>query len=682
MRLHSRTRPRLGWLLAGIALAGGLPAAVAEPSAREPLPLIGELAEADRCDPLDPAACLLPWPNDHFTVPDAGQVSGRRVNISLLSTPRNVAGKPIVPTEWNRNDGFSPGSGLLTVVPGLNLKRTGAPTLRTIDRSLATDSPVVVINTRTGRRHPVFAELDINDPGRRTLIVRPARNFDEATTYVVALRRLRDDAGAVIPAQEVFRAFRDGSGVPTELAKRRPHMEQLFSTLRRAGIARRELYLAWDFTIASATNIAGRMLHIRDDAFHKLGTAAPTFTVDAVKDYSLQENRRIARQVTGTFLVPSYLNLPGGPPGSVFNYLGSDDGLPRQLPGNMQHATYTCRIPRSVVAFASDPASQVRPGHASLYGHGLLGDQGEVGAGNVSDMANEHRFVFCATDWQGMSMYDLGSVAAILVDASNFPLLADRVQQGMLNQLFLARLMIHQYGFGAVPAFQVGGKPLIDRSAVYYDGNSQGGIIGGALMAVAQDIKRGVLGVPGMNYSILLNRSVDFDQYSQVMYSAYPDKLDQQIIFGMMQMLWDRAEANGYAAHMTDNPYPNTPAHQILLHPAYGDHQVASLSVEVEARTIGARLHWPAFGTKVARDNRLLWGIHRWDEDRTRGSAMVYWDSGTPNPPDGNIPPEAGQDPHETPRRQPNARVQKAKFLTTGWIIDTCNDGPCNAVDP
>ena len=42
-----------------------------------------------------------------------------------------------------------------------------------------------------------------------------------------------------------------------------------------AGIAREDLYLAWDFNIASVENITERILHIRDDAFAALGNAAP-----------------------------------------------------------------------------------------------------------------------------------------------------------------------------------------------------------------------------------------------------------------------------------------------------------------------------------------------------------------------------------------------------------------------
>ena len=73
--------------------------------------------------------------------------------------------------------------------------------------------------------------------------------------------------------------------------------------------------------------------------------------------------------------------------------------------------------------------------------------------------------------------------------------------------------MIHPDGFVAGPG--VPGRVRAIRSStpsdVFYDGNSQGGIFGGTVMSIAQDITRGVLGVPGMNYSLLLTRSVDFD---------------------------------------------------------------------------------------------------------------------------------------------------------------------------
>ena len=134
---------------------------------------------------------------------------------------------------------------------------------------------------------------------------------------------------------------------------------------------------------------------------------------------------------------------------------------------------------------------------------------------------------------------------------------------------------------------------MIDTSRLYYNGNSQGGILGGALTAVAPDFTRASLGVPAMNYSVLLNRSVDFDVYKTILDPSYPDPLTQQLALSLIQMLWDRSEANGYAHRMTSDPLPNTPAHEVLMNVAFGDHQVTTWQADVEARTIGASIHEP-----------------------------------------------------------------------------------------
>src|SRR3546814_6921266 len=89
-------------------------------------------------------------------------------------------------------------------------------------------------------------------------------------------------------------------------------MEALFAKLGKAGIARDSLYLAWDFTVASERNISERALHIRDEAFAKLGDAAPTYTIDTVTDHTAAEDADVARGVTGTLTVPSYMTLANG----------------------------------------------------------------------------------------------------------------------------------------------------------------------------------------------------------------------------------------------------------------------------------------------------------------------------------------------------------------------------------
>ncbi len=122
--------------------------------------------------------------------------------------------------------------------------------------------------------------------------------------------------------------------------------------------------------------------------------------------------------------------------------------------------------------------------------------------------------MFCATDWIGMSTTDVPNVVTLLQDLSKFNTLVDRTQQGYVNFMYLGRWMIHPQGASSHPAFQVNGQSVIDTQRLFYDGNSQGGILSGGLTALSPDFARAVHGVPGMNYSTLLSRSVDFDMYA------------------------------------------------------------------------------------------------------------------------------------------------------------------------
>jgi hypothetical protein len=184
-----------------------------------------------------------------------------------------------------------------------------------------------------------------------------------------------------------------------------------------------------------------------------------------------------------------------------------------------------------------------------------------------------------------------------------------------------------------------------------------------------------------MNYSILLQRSSDWATYRLIYDPAYPDEVERQLGAILIQMLWDRGEADGYANHMTDDPLPGTPPHKVLMHVAFGDWQVAQDAAQIEARTIGARIHSPAVS-----DGRLpgfvepFWGLDPIPSYPYDDSAIVIWDSGTPAPPTVNVAPSQGRDPHEDPRSSSDARIQKSEFLRSdGAVIDVCNGAPCTA---
>ena len=649
------------------------------------------------CDFIDPAVCQFPWPNDVFTKRDKSTATGLRLDLRRSAMPRNKDGKPIAPTDMNRADGFSPGSAMLVKVPGLDspaaVRRSRLPGLSNLRRGLARNSPVVVINARTGKRHPIWAEIDSNAERRadRVLIIRPARNLKEGERYIVALRNLRNRRGKEIQAGRGFRIYRDGIRTGARpIERRRRHFARIFRALRKAGVERGELYLAWDFTVASERSLAGRMLHIRDDAFARLGDrnlrdlrvagSSPTVSIDSVRDLTLAEDDRIARKVEGTITVPCYLTN-GCAPGGSFRF--NKRGLPRRT--GTTTAKFFCNIPRSALDPASPPKARI-----SLYGHGLLGRATEIDAGNVRSMSNEHNFVFCATPWAGFANEDVPHIVSVLGDLSRFNTVADRMQQGFLNMLYLGRAMLHPQGLSTLPAFQKNGQSVLQTDRLFFDGNSQGGIMGGALTAVAPDFDRAVLGVPGMNYSTLLQRSVDFDTYAAILYPNYPTVIDRQLWLSQLQLLWDRGEANGYAHHMTRDPLPDTPRHNVLMHVAFGDHQVSDTTAEVEARTIGARAYRPALDAGRSPWSRLQL-IPSIGSLAFTGSAIVFWDTGpvrtvgtetegTDAPPRTNVPNRSGDDPHENPRATPSARTQKSEFLKVGGrVVSVCGGGPCYA---
>jgi len=694
------------------------------------LPVGVDLANAERCDFITQPGeeCLFPYPNDYFTKADSSTPTGLRLNLSKESTPANADGVHVDPTDINGSDGFSPGALIVLHVPGLDTPQayanTGAVPITRESASFDPDQPVVLIDAQTGERQLIWSELDSNatSPGETDLLIHPAKNLEDGHRYIVALRNLKDASGATIPAPEGFRLYRDR--IPTAvdaIEKRRDHFKDIFRRLNGVGIARGDLYMSWDFTVASTRNISERMLSIRDRGLAELGDTTPgdgvrqgsapqiTITPDGgpgspTHFYGTDTAGRGAQDiatVSGTITVPCYLNQNGCPPGSRFD-LGAD-GLPQRIPGNTYEARFGCNIPRSTVTETSPGVFDVTdPALSTMYGHGLFGEYDEVFSQNVRQLGNENNVITCAADWIGMADEDVLPVAVpALQDMSKFAPLPDRLQQGFLDFVYLGRAMSMPGGFASEAEFRFGGVSALDPSSVSYYGNSQGGIAGGALTAIEPDVTRSVLYVPGMNYGgMLLTRSVDFEDYALILYPSYPDEGQRPLLLSMIQSLWDRGEPNGYANHMTTDPLPGTPEHKVMIEMAYGDHQVANVATEVEARTIGASLRQPAVDA-----NRLppgfeepFFGLAPLGPVPNDGNAMFVWDIG-PKRPSGNPPPNDvlgtdpppitntapndtfGIDPHDTViRSSPVIREQIADFIKPGGeITDPCGATPCYA---
>jgi hypothetical protein len=722
-------------------------------SAAAPItPLVRNLAACNgsappkgaKCDPFDPSLCMQPFPNDYFTIADASTDTGRRLNFQDDAMPQNADGVPIDPTDFNRADGFSPGSAITVKIPEVETQaafdNTGFVPITDPGAFADSDQPAVVIDADTGDRQPIFAELDANpnhyQPGDTVdvnLIIRPTVNFLEGHRYIVALRNIRDAADNAVDAPMAFRVYRDNiATTDADVEARRPHMEDLLTTLADDGIQRSGLYLAWDFTVASEHSLAGRALAIRDDALAQLGDDtpgdgtidgdAPSFEITSVEDDSADLPDNTLRQVDGVLTdIPCYLNNTDCHPGGNFNFQSNGDvnatatGTADDPDTGTTGVRFRCLIPESVAE-----GGTLHPAESGIFGHGLLGDYTQVSdqVEFAHSLANTNNSVWCATNWAGFSSDDVGpTVIPSLADLSNFTKLTDRMQQGFVNMIYLGRAMVNPDGFDTDSAFQIDpdgsdpevSGPVLDPSkGLYWEGISQGAIMGGALTALEPDLTQSVLNVPGMNYSTLLTRSSDSGQYLDIpnlgLWANYPGLEGRPLILSLMQLLWDRGEANGYAQHMTDDPLPDTPEHHVLLQLAYGDHQVSNLAAETEARTIGAQVHTPELDSGRHWESSLEphFGLTEIGSYPFSGpAAMVYYDGGplgfdgerdctdentdpqhgTAPAPLVNLPPNPvsvyGCDPHSYPRRSLDGVTHEASWLSPAANIAQCADpGP------
>ncbi len=629
--------------------------------------------------------CLLPWPNDAFTV-HASTPTGRRLNVARKVAPANDKGVHVNTAAQNESDGFSPGAEIITYVAGLSVAKSKIATSTNIGASLAANAPIVIYDTATHTRVPYFAELDAQTTNKalQLLLVHPARALTEGHRYAVALRNLVDVNGKPIAPLPSTKAALAGTLKP---ATRGAHIKWVIRNDLKPVLGTSTPYQAWDFTVASAKSLSGPALTMRTLAYQwltshhaPLGAGAgptdyaPPFTVMSSSDASG------VRDVHGTFQVPLFL----GDTGEYSKMHTDSSGNPAINGSATWTADFICVLPSTLQA--GGPASP------TVYGHGLLGSASEVEGGSFS-AGIAHDLMGCATDWVGLSHNDLGNVGRNLHDMSTFDTQVDHMLQGFVNFQFLGRLINSDSGFVTDAAFQSGGQPLFKTHDCHFMGYSQGGITGGAVSALSSEWTRAILGVPGMDYGgLLLNRSVDWNAFKSIFDVAYKGPVEQQVVLQFAQLLWDRGENEGYAQHLTAHPYAGVPAKQIFIIENYGDHQVTNVAAEMLARTIGARNHQPAFNAKffggAARKNVPVvpqWGLAKLDHTKAVAAGLVLWDYGTPTPPTTNHAPDGsayGSDPHGYGRGNAKLLDQITTFLTGGVIPNECGAAACQSNTP
>jgi hypothetical protein len=599
------------------------------------------------CDPLVPEYCGFPFPSNVFTVPEAGTVTGRRVELSQAMVPVATNGMTTTLDVFNTRDGFSPGIALMTHLPGAVID--GLPRPDDIGASRAASSPTVLLDTETGERVAHWVDLDMttDDASRRTFMIRPAVRLEDDRRYIVAIRNVVDGDGQTLPVSPGFAALRDRteSDDPSVEARRGLYTD-IFERLTAAGVTRSDLQLAWDFSTASREDNTGWLVGMRDEALELVGPDGPAYTLDTV---DMDWSPDVAVRILGHMEVPLYLDQPGV--GGVIN-LG-DDGRPAQN-GTAEYP-FEVLVPYSAM---NEPAALVQ------FGHGLFGSHENVE--DLGDFANTHNLVIFAFDWIGMSEVDALPTAGLLSsgDLSEFQTLPSRLLQAQVNALLGMRMM--SGGFVDDPAIQFAGGSAIDPDQRYFFGASLGGILGSVYMALTTDVERGGLGVPGQSFNLLVFRSELFDPFFDILRLSYDDPRDIQMIMTAAMLLWDRAEPTGFSKYIRSGEL--SMPHEVLMQVAIGDHLVTNYGSHVMARTIGVPLLTPT--------PRSVWGLEEVESPHA-GSAMIEHDFGLPPIPLDNVPMRDGDDPHGVIWSYDVGIDELEHFLRTGEVMAFC-DGVCD----
>ena len=189
------------------------------------------------------ALCLLPFPDDYYTRPDASSPTGRRVDLNTEGDAgQRARASTSTPPPTTPPTASAPARRSCSRCPGSTPPPTSARPARcrstTSASTGAPNAPVVVIDASTGKRWPIWVEIDSNaaDPAKAALEIHPAVNFASGHRYIVALRNLRNAAGEetrgaggvpLLPRQPALRSrTRSTPGASTS--------KDIFKTLQKA----------------------------------------------------------------------------------------------------------------------------------------------------------------------------------------------------------------------------------------------------------------------------------------------------------------------------------------------------------------------------------------------------------------------------------------------------------------
>lgn len=606
------------------------------------------------CDPLVPEHCILPYPSTYHLIADNTTKTGFRVNLKYHTLPKVKNGGHINPTYLNELDGFSTIGNLLIYLDDPDEKYFISP--RNIENSIQKDSNSFIIDTETLERIPHFIELDHSeDIDKKLTIIQPAVPLNYSRRYIVGVRNIKNTKGEFIKPSEAFNVLLQPNKPSNnkKLAERWTYYnDMIFPILEYAEITNKsEFQLVWDFYTISKESSLSSAEEMRDLTLDFLTKFTPDFKIAYYQEEKCTNETLIGRTYFVDIDFPLYLEDT-----SKLSIIPRDNKgkkLKIKNTGFKRH-NILIRIPCSLI-LDPQPATQI-----VQYGHGLFNTRGEVRANFLNKLANENKWILVASDWNGMSRYDLFDIANILLnELSDFIKIPESTIQGWANMAGTIKFMVNT--LSKDKNFIINNVPVMNTTKYSFYGISQGAVIGGGYLTYSKDIHRGVLNVPGSPFTLLLSRSVSFPIFKSILSLNFYNWPDTRIALSLTQQMWDQGESAGWLSYDSSNNK------EILLQAAIGDALVSSYAAEIMARSYNAKLIDGSF--------RPVFGVENTGTSEGIGYVEFYYNN-TNKEEIRNIPPTGGKDPHMYLRAEPEIMKQTSLFLNTGQIKNFCK-GKC-----
>jgi hypothetical protein len=614
------------------------------------------------CQPLLPGECMLPYPSDFFRVPDSTMPSGFHITLAPVAQPKDLHANVMDPTKFWQPDGFSRVSMILAT---LQTPVTHDGLVGILDDYAMSQSPqsrTLIIDTTTGELVPHYVDIDPRStkPAKQPIAIYPAIPLAPTRRYIVSLQGLVGADGRPAPAPEGFRKLRDKqvSEDDKALTGIATHFESdVFPAIIKAGVARGNIQLAWDFSTASDGRTQGDMIDIRQQTLAWLDQNPVTATIDSV---DLNPNTDIFRTVRGNITVPLFLESPD--PGAKLNR--DTTGALKQ--NGTAQIPFIAQVPVSLMAGTT-------PGRALAYGHGFFGTRDEATAASTRNIANHLGVVLFSIDWWGMSTPDAGKLAGdITGEAWQAFRFTDRVHQGIANWLVMTAAIRGPLA-QKMELHRPDGSALYDPGVVYFLGISEGHILGSVMTSLNPDLTSAVFNVGGASWGHMLFRARPMAPLISLLDNLVSDTLVEYEFIALGRSLLDRIDPAIYAGYLLDGGgLPRNPTQRrVLIQTGLGDDEVINAASFLQARQLGI--------PQMAPNAYAAWGMEQ-KMAPMNGSAIAVWDFNIDlSYYDDPVPAMAENGVHEGLRTLTTALDQMDQHLRpNGMIVNTCG-GVCTS---